>query len=175
MLFSVSRKFLPKYTQKTHNPSHKTNFLKLLQDINSILRKAYDGSTIEQWEFYLATDDYASAPKRKPNERYPTGTEAPISKSFKSPFIGHSVADVASWLRKKPESTALEDKFFAVLDKKAKQGSVVLCRIGDSEGKGNGLSFVLLDAEQSSLTLSGMEYGTWEELIYGCDEYQPEL
>ena len=143
--------------------------------MNSILQQAYDGSTVEQWEYYLASDDYASIPRRDPKEDASTGTEAPISESFKSPWIGKSVRDVATWLSKKPDDAYLEGKFFAVLDKKSKQSKVVLCRIGDSKGKGDALSCVLRDAEGSSLTLSGMEYGTWEELLYPDREYEPEL
>ena len=82
---------------------------------------------------------------------------------------------MASWLSKKPENVYLEGKFFALLDKKAKDGLVVLCRIGDREGKGDELSCTLVDAEESSLMLSGMEYGTWEELLHDNGEYEPEL
>lgn len=31
-----------------------------------------------------------------------------------------------------------------------------------------------MKAEESSLTLAGMEYGTWEELLHG-GEYTPEI
>ena len=130
---------------------------------------------MDQWEFYLATNDYAAIPREPPGIPYPTGTEAPVPESFSSPFVGKSVRDVATWLSKKPENTYLDGHFFAVLDKKAKQSKVVLCRIGDDELKGDALSCVLMPAEDSSLTLSGMEYGTWEELVDDAGEYEPEL
>lgn len=140
-----------------------------------MLQKAHDGSTVDQWYYYLATDDYASAPQKKPQGGGQEGTEAPIDQSFKSPFIGQSAADVADWLEKKPKSVDLEGKFFAVLDSKVESGSVALCRIGDREGKGDAVSCVLVKAQESSLTLAGMEYGTWEELLQGRGEYTPEI
>ena len=82
---------------------------------------------------------------------------------------------MAEWLTKKPKSVDLEGKFFAVLDRKAETGSVALCRVGDREGKGDGVSCVLFKAEESSLTLAGMEYGNWEELLRSHGEYKPEL
>ena len=69
----------------------------------------------------------------------------------------------------------LESSFFAVLDSKAEKGSVALCRIGDREGRGDAVSCVLVAAEESSLTLAGMEYGGWEELLQGRGEYTPEV
>ena len=143
--------------------------------MNDVLQKAHDGSTVDQWYYYLATENYASAPQKKSRGGGQEGTEAPIDKSFRSPFIGHKVADVAEWLTKKPNSVDLEDKFFAVLDKKAEKGMVALCRIGNREGEGDEVSCVLMKAEESSLTLAGMEYGTWEELLHGRGEYTPEI
>ena len=148
----------------------------MLQTLDDILQKAHDGSTVDQWYFYLATKDYASAPQRKPEGGGQEGTEAPIDSSFKSPFVGHKVTDVAEWLKKKPDSVDLESRFFAVLDKEARRsGSVVLCRIGDRDGKGDAVSCVLKKAEESSLTLAGMEYGRWEELLVSPGEYKPDV
>ena len=130
---------------------------------------------MDQWYYYLATEDYDSAPQKKPKGGGQEGTEAPIDESFKSPFIGQSLEDVAEWLQKRPKSVDLEGNFFAVLDKKAETGSVALCRIGNREGAGDAISCVLMKAEESSLTLAGMEYGTWEDLLHGRGEYKPEL
>ena len=122
----------------------------------------------------MATANYASAPQKKPEGGGQEGTEAPIDESFKSPFVGHSVADVARWLQSKPESVDLDSTFFAVLDKKAETGSVALCRIGDREGKGDEVSCVLVKTEESSLTLAGMEYGEFDELLRGGG-YEPDI
>jgi len=148
-----------------------------LQTLNDLLQKAHDGSTVDRWYYYLATDDYASAPHKKPDGPSEDGTEAPIDKSFKSPFVGKSVADVAEWLKKKPKDVALDPNFFAVLDKKAKEGegSIVLCRLGNDVLKGDELSCVLKTAEDSSLELGGMEYGRWEELLEDGGEYTPDI
>ena len=126
------------------------------------------------WYYYLATANYASAPQKKPGGGGLEATEAPIDKSFKSPFVGHSVADVAQWLQSKPESVDLESTFFAVLDKKAATGSVALCRIGDREGKGDEVSCVLVKTEESSLMLVGMEYGDFDEMLRGRG-YEPDI
>lgn len=72
-----------------------------------------------------------------------------------------------------------------MLDKKAAGGKdgagnekgdkVVLCRIGDREGQGDNVHCVLMSAETSTLTLSGIEYGTFDQLIEGKGEYVPEI
>lgn len=71
-----------------------------------------------------------------------------------------------------------------MLDKKAAGGNdgigsgegkkVVLCRIGDREGQGDRVQCVLWPAEESTLTLGGLEYGNFDELIEGHGEYVPE-
>ncbi|KAL8805166.1 MAG: hypothetical protein Q9182_002148 [Xanthomendoza sp. 2 TL-2023] len=142
--------------------------------LDKLLLTAYDGS-FSQWYFYLATASYDSAPKENPDGTPGPGTRTPIPASFTSSFVGQSVADVAQWLKQKPEEVTLEPKFFAVLDKKATEGKVVLCRVGDREGKGDEVSCVLEEATYSSLTLAGMEYGTWEELVHDRGEYEPDI
>lgn len=69
----------------------------------------------------------------------------------------------------------LEPKFFAVLDKKATEGKIVLCRMGDVEGEGDQVSCELEEAKLSLITLLGMEYGAWEESLYVTGGYKPEL
>ncbi len=88
-------------------------------------------------------------------------------------------------MRNKPDTVDLEGKFFGVLDKKAAGGKdesgnekgnkVVLCRIGGREGEDDSVQCVLMSAEESTLTLGGMEYGTFDGLIEGKGEYVPEI
>ena len=78
-------------------------------------------------------------------------TKAPIPETFKSPFVGQSIESLAEWLRKKPEDVNLETKFFAVLDRKAKDGKVVLVRIADDHEQKTKPSCVLIDTKKSSL------------------------
>ena len=101
----------------------------------------------------------------------------PIDKSFKSPFVDQSVDSLAEWLKEAPEDVNLERKFFAVLDKKAeaRDPSVALCRIGDKDGKGDEVKCILCNAKESSLTLSGFEYGNFDEILKGQGEYKPEI
>lgn len=165
--------------QQSHSQSptdiRRNTILTNHQTLNDLLLTAHDGSGVSAWYFYLATDSYASAPKMKPDGTPGPGTQNPIPDSFKSPFIGQSVADVAQWLKQKPDDVSLEPKFFAVLDKKATEGKVVLCRLGDREGKGDEVNCVLEEAKYSSVRLAGMEYGTWEELVHDKGEYKPEV
>lgn len=112
-------------------------------------------------------------------------TKAPLPSSFKPAFVGKTATDVAMWLKNKPDGVDLDGKFFGVLDKKAAGGkdetengagnNVVLCRIGDTEGQGNKVQCVLMSAEESTLTLGGMEYGTFDQLLEGKGEYVPEI
>ena len=69
----------------------------------------------------------------------------------------------------------LETKFFAVLDKKVREGQVVLCRIADDKESPTEPSCVLMSADQSSLMLVGMEAGTWGELVHDVGEYTPDI
>ncbi len=118
---------------------------------------------MELWDLWLATKNYDDAPQKHPDHGV-EGTKAPIDDSFTSPFVGESVEDVAAFLKKAPVTVGLERCFFAVLDNRTeKDGSVVMCRIGDTEGKGDKVECIRVLAKNSSLYLAGMEYGTWEE------------
>lgn len=121
-----------------------------------------------------------SAPQKKPKGGGQEATEAPLPQSFKAAFIGKPLTEVATWLKNKPESVDLDGRFFGVLDRKAavddgEGGQVVLCRIGDKEGQGDEVHGVLMLAKESTLTLGGMEYGTFDQLIEGKGEYKPEV
>ena len=78
---------------------------------------------------------------------------------------------MADWIHNKPREVQLETKFFAVLDKMANDMKVVLCRIADDEGKKTEPSCVLMNADQASLRLAGMEVGTWAEMVHDFGEY----
>ena len=77
----------------------------------------------------------------------------------------------------------LEPRFFAVLDKRARQGDgeeahtepmVVLCRIGDESKRGDSVHCVLRPAKEAALTLAGLEYRNFRQLLEG-GEYVPDL
>ncbi|KAI4254908.1 MAG: hypothetical protein LQ352_002836 [Teloschistes flavicans] len=147
-----------------------------LATINTILQKAHDGSTVDNWWFYLAVSDYARAPHRNPDVTPEQGTEAPIDASFTSPFIGQNEFAVAQWLEGKPKGVNLDSHFFGLLDKQAeKSGKVVLCRIGDAHLKGHDVTCLLWDAETATLTLGGAEYGDWDDILDAKGKYTPEL
>lgn len=138
---------------------------------------AHDGSTVEGWFYYLANHDYAAAPRKKVEGCNTDATRVPIDRCFRSPFVAQSVHDVAEWLREAPRDVHLERIFFAVLDRKAEgsEPSVGLCRIGDKNGKGGEVKCILRKARESSLMLSGFEYGDFDEILMGQGEYKPEV
>lgn len=51
----------------------------------------------------------------------------------------------------------------------------MLCIIGDREGHGDKVHCVLMSAEERTLKLGGIEYGVFEQLIEGKEEYMPEI
>lgn len=118
---------------------------------------------MERWDFWLATKNYDDAPQKNPDHGS-DGTEAPVDDSFTSPWVGESVEAAAEFLSKAPASVDVERRFFAVLDDRTeKDGSVVMCRVGDMEGQGDKVECIRVLAKNSALYLAGMEYGTWEE------------
>lgn len=145
------------------------------QTLNNFIQEAHDGSTVNQWYLYLAVSDYEFAPRSKPDGTRDQATQVPIPDTFKSSFIGQSLESLAEWLRNKPEDVNLETKFFAVLDKKAKDGKVVLVRIAGNQGQKTKPSCILVNADESSLRLTGMESGTWDELAHAKGEYAPDF
>ena len=52
---------------------------------------------------------------------------------------------------------------------------VVLCRMGDSEGHGDEITCILMPTKESSLTLSGLEYGVWEEYLETRGRYTVDI
>jgi hypothetical protein len=117
------------------------------------------------WDFWLANPRYESSPKKLKNQGQ-EGTKAPIDPSFQSGFVGKKVEDVAEWLKNKPDYVDLEEYHFAILDRGAEEDkTVVACRIGDAELKGDKLDRVRFPAKMSALHLGGMEYGTREECM----------
>jgi hypothetical protein len=63
------------------------------------------------------------------------GIKPPVPSSYKSPFIGKKAEDVATWLKNNPEEAELDIHFFAVLDKTAEEGNVIICRQGGTHLK----------------------------------------
>lgn len=91
------------------------------------------------------------------------GTKPPVSSSYKSPFIGKKAEDVATWLKNKPKEAELDIHFFAVLDKTAEEGNVIICRQGGTHLRDmDVLEFLRLDAEFAAAELYTAQPGTWE-------------
>lgn len=130
------------------------------QTINKILREA--GEAPIPFIFWLASKNYEDAPHKQPDQAQ-QGTEYPIDESFTSEFVGKKVEDAADWMKNKPDNVALDANHFVILDKRAeKDGTVVLCKIGDKDLKGTQLDYLRFGAKEGATHLGGMEYGTWE-------------
>ena len=113
---------------------------------------------------WLASEKYENAPQKE-TRRVHEGTRSPIDESFKSAFIGKTIEDAAEWLKNKPDGVDLEAHHFAILDGCAERdGSVVVCKIGDKDLNGSELDYSRYSARGASNFLRGMEYGEWEEL-----------
>ncbi|KAF2113500.1 hypothetical protein BDV96DRAFT_661639 [Lophiotrema nucula] len=113
--------------------------------------------------FWLAKENYDDAPKRETGKAH-EGDAPPISRDYTSPFIGKKVEDVADWLRNKPDSTDLDLHHFAILDKTAQDGKIVICRIGGPKLKDQSdLDFMRLSALDGTQFLRGISAGMWEE------------
>jgi hypothetical protein len=92
------------------------------------------------------------------------GTKPPIS-SYNSPFIGWKGKDVANWLKNKPKEADVDSHFFAVLDRSAEKGLMVIGRQGGLHLKDmDNLEFMRLDADFATACLFAAQPGTWEEV-----------
>jgi hypothetical protein len=114
--------------------------------------------------YWLATDDYSDAPRKKPNNLEDC-TKSPIAKDFTSPWIGHGIEDIARWLQATPEDCGFNSRFFAVLDAGAKDdpATVVVCRIGDSGGEGSKIFSFRFPRVRAVEHIFGAPQDTWDE------------
>ena len=85
---------------------------------------------------------------------------------FKSPWIGQKLDALVQWLQAKPEDTDLNDHHFAVLDKGAKDDppTVVICRIGDLDLKGDKVFLIRKGSVTAVDWLVGAPSDAWDEL-----------
>lgn len=76
-------------------------------------------------------DAYSNLPNYRPNYKI-DGTASPISKDWRSPFVGKSIEDAANFIRNAPKPPKpLCKRFFAVLqkDKSDQSPSLLICKI----------------------------------------------
>lgn len=133
-----------------------------------MLQRAHDDPSVNNWWWYLATLNYATAPRRRPDGTGESGTKTPIDPSFSSPWVGKGLEDIAQWLNGKPETVVVDDRYFGVLDKEAeKSGKIAICRLNDDAEKAEEVaSCILRKADVSTLFLAGLDSGLdWEELV----------
>lgn len=129
--------------------------------IDSVLSEAKKGCQGVRG-LWLATD-YDDAPKKDHNTIHER-TEFPIDKGYKSPFAGKKVEDVVEWLKQKPEDVDLNEHFFAILDKTAEGGEIVVCRIGGKDLKDpDDLDYIRFDVSTGVATMRGGPPAWWEE------------
>jgi hypothetical protein len=72
---------------------------------------------------------------------------------------------VATWLKNKPKEADIDIYLFAILDKSAEKGSMVVGRQGGRDLKDmDNLEFMRFDAEFATASLYAAQSGTWEEM-----------
>ena len=69
----------------------------------------------------------------------------------------------------------VDPRFFGVLDKKAEEEKIVLCRLDSGEDRDNKVQCVLVTAQESALTLGGLSPRKWEDLVATNGEYTPAV
>lgn len=116
--------------------------------------------------YWLADKDYDKAPAKRHHDSN-LGTDPPISNAWTSPWIGSKVEDVAKWLQNKPNKVDLDSNHFAVLDVRAVDQSVIVCKIGDVNLHGDSLSTIRYPARDSSNFLLSMTAFRWENKFEG--------
>jgi hypothetical protein len=125
------------------------------------LKESLKGSDVHC--FWLARSDYNQAPKKEKGKAH-EGDAPPIDKDYSSPFLGKKVEDAAEWLRNKPETIDLDAHHFAILDRTAQDGKIVICRIGGRKlDDQNDLDYMRFDALEGAQLLRGATANTWEE------------
>lgn len=148
----------------------------LSKNLDKIIQEAYDGSTVDNYMFWLA-DTFATAPRRtqEGDATYvDSATEPPIPKDWTSPFKGKTAEDAAAFLRTAPDDLCVDWHHFAVLGEDyRKRGFVTLFRIGDENLAGDNLENVLCSVKGSTLALSGLEKHIWEEWKADTKEDEP--
>ncbi|CAI6302108.1 unnamed protein product [Periconia digitata] len=146
------------------------------EELNEILQKAFDGSTVNSYMFWLASDTFPTAPRRIQKDGttfFENATKPPIPKDWTSPFIGKTVEDVASFLKTVPRDLCVDWHHFAVLGEEYKEkGLVALYRIGDEDLVGSNLEKLSCSVAGSTLALSSLEKHVWDEwrVDFGQDE-----
>ncbi|KAL8916911.1 MAG: hypothetical protein Q9208_008275 [Pyrenodesmia sp. 3 TL-2023] len=135
---------------------------------NWVLQEAHDyPGGVNLWWWYLATLDYRDAPHKEADGTHTLGTPTPVDPSFSSPFAGKNLEDVAQWLRGKPQTVNVDDRFFGVLDKQvAESGKIPICRLNDPKVEKEVAWCILRDADYSTLYLAGLDSDVdWQENV----------
>lgn len=71
---------------------------------------------------------------------------------------------MAEWLKHKPEDVDLNGHFFAILDKTAKDGDIVVCRIGGKDLQDpDDLDYIRFDVSTGAATMRGGPPAWWEQ------------
>jgi hypothetical protein len=132
------------------------------QTINSVLNYAFKG-TNPVHVFLLAPISYDDLPKHESGKLH-QGDEPPISSDYKTPWSSKKVEDAAEWMRNIPAEKDIDHNFFAILDKSAADGKIVICRIGGRNLRDlSSLDWLRFPAEDGALKLRVTEPGDWEQ------------
>lgn len=131
-----------------------------MQTVNKILDSIHSYYTEYFW---LACDRYDDLPEKQHGAG--KGTKTPIPKDFKSPWVGRGLDELVKWLQTKPESADINERFFAVLDKGARDDppTIVICRIGDLDRKGDKVFKFRYEPLEGAEYMVGAPPDFWDE------------
>ena len=115
------------------------------------------------------------APRKSEPHQIIPGTRAPIDRDFTSLYVGGNLEDTRHFLQIEPHDADVEGTYYALLDKQAENKKVVLCRREHGDEQNKPVTCVLMPAQESSLTLAGLQFGVWEDLLEDPGEYEPRF
>jgi hypothetical protein len=91
------------------------------------------------------------------------GTAPPVS-SYKSPFIGKTGRELAKWLQNKPKEADVDIHHFAILDKTAERGKMVVARQGGPRLEDlEDLEFLRFGTRDATSMVFSIQPLRWEE------------
>lgn len=134
--------------------------------ITRLLGQAYEEESADRLLFLPTKTDLSDAPKKRQDDEVNehSGSSVPVSESYRSPFVGKTIEDVAFILRDASEDVDLDRRLFAVID--AKSGSkdtITVCRRGNADYEGDDVEWYRIDATEAAMELDAIEPGTWEQ------------
>ena len=155
---------LSKYvlTQITTQRSNQMLKVSSRQTINDILAGNMAHFGVPRSDVWLADDDYENLPDFN-GAAFIEGTRPTVEASWRSPFIGKSLAEAVAWVRGVPKPPKpVCKKFFAVLQKDLyeSKGEVLICKVKRNK---SGPQTIHYDANHIAAFRAAYYRDNWQE------------